>query len=523
MEKLVDPMLARDDGRPFRLLSDDRLARCASRGDRQAIAAIFERYQQELYRFCLGLLGEPQDAQDAVQNTVVKVLRALPGEERRIALRPWLFRIAHNEAIELRRRENATELLDDHPVEARSSLAEQAEAREHLGWLLKDLGDLPERQRAVLVMRELSGLDFVEIGSALGTSGAVVRQSLYEARRSLQRMDLGRNLKCEVVTRALSDADGRVTRRKDIQAHLRACCDCRQFGDGIQARRKAAAAISPMPAAVTAGLLQAASGGSAVGGGLIAAAGVGAAKSVGPPAIVKLVATAAAVAAIGTASVDRVVVPWTAPAPPAKAQKGERSRNQAPRSSSAGRRDVALSRSPLRAVPLDSVPSSRPGSVAGSRQAAVVVSVSHSRPHPSPARTQIAAVPVAGGHGAHAGSGESTPGRETVASPQSQKPDAEPKAVSASPKATSSQPSGSKTATGPKAQPAKAPPTEKAKPEKAKPEHPPHPEQSQKPVAEVPATAPEATAPAASPEPPAEEEPASSNGLAKGKEKHPKP
>ncbi len=88
---------------PFRAFSDRRLARRASRGDQRAIAAIFERYRQELYGFCLGLLGEPQDAQDALQNTMVKVLRALPGEEREIALRPWLYRIAHNEAIELRR------------------------------------------------------------------------------------------------------------------------------------------------------------------------------------------------------------------------------------------------------------------------------------------------------------------------------------------------------------------------------------------------------------------------------------
>ena len=236
MEKRFYPMPAPDRGRdrlfsgmPFRLLSDDRLARCASRGDRRAMAAIFDRYQQELYRFCLGLLGEPQDAQDAVQNTAVKALRALPGEERLIELRPWLYRIAHNEAVELRRRERTTEALDDYPVEVRSSLVEQAEAREQLGWLLKDLGDLPERQRAVLVMREFSGLDFVEIGAALGTSGTVVRQSLYEARRSLQRMDFGRNLKCEVVTQAISDADGRVTRRKDIRAHLRACSDCHRF------------------------------------------------------------------------------------------------------------------------------------------------------------------------------------------------------------------------------------------------------------------------------------------------------
>src|SRR5689334_10689638 len=94
--------------------SDDRLVRRVSRGDRQALGPIFERYQQELYRFCLGLLGEPQDAQDALQNTMVKALRALPGEKREIALRPWLYRIAHNEAIELRRSQRDNQALDGH-------------------------------------------------------------------------------------------------------------------------------------------------------------------------------------------------------------------------------------------------------------------------------------------------------------------------------------------------------------------------------------------------------------------------
>src|SRR3982750_2793800 len=88
---------------PLDRSSDERLAQRAPRGDDQALGAIFERYRQELYRFCLGLLGEPQDAQDALQNTMVKALRALPGEEREIALRPWLYRVAHNEAVELRR------------------------------------------------------------------------------------------------------------------------------------------------------------------------------------------------------------------------------------------------------------------------------------------------------------------------------------------------------------------------------------------------------------------------------------
>jgi RNA polymerase sigma factor (sigma-70 family) len=292
---------------PLDRSSDERLARRAIRGDEQALGVIFERYQQELYRFCLGLLSEPQDAQDALQNTMVKALRALPGETREIALRPWLYRIAHNEAINLHRAKRETQTLDRHLLDGHSNIAETAEHRERLQWLLRDLGDLPERQRAVLVMRELSGLDFADIGAALGTSGAVVRQALYEARRNLEQMDFGRSLRCEAVARVLSDADGRVSGRREIRAHLRDCPDCRHFQERIQARKEALAGIAPLPAGVAAGFLQSISGGSggSAAGGLAAALGGGAAKQIGTVGALKAIATVAAVAVVGSAAVER--------------------------------------------------------------------------------------------------------------------------------------------------------------------------------------------------------------------------
>ncbi len=56
---------------------------CASRdkGDQRAFAAIYRRYHQDLYRYCLAIVGNPEDAQDALQNTMVKVLRAASGRE----------------------------------------------------------------------------------------------------------------------------------------------------------------------------------------------------------------------------------------------------------------------------------------------------------------------------------------------------------------------------------------------------------------------------------------------------------
>jgi RNA polymerase sigma factor (sigma-70 family) len=292
---------------PLDRSSDERLSRRATQGDQQALGAIFERYQHELYRFCLGLLGEPQDAQDALQNTMVKALRALPGEKREIALRPWLYRIAHNEAIDLRRTRRETQKLDGHLLDGHSSVAETAEHRERLEWLLRDLSDLPERQRTVLVMRELSGLDFADIGAALGTSGAVVRQALYEARRNLEQMDFGRSLRCETVTRVLSDADGRVSGRREIRAHLRDCADCRRFQDRIEVRKETFAGIAPLSGGLGTGILQSAlagGGGSGVGG-IGAALGGGGAKSLGTAGALKAVATVATVAVIGTAAVER--------------------------------------------------------------------------------------------------------------------------------------------------------------------------------------------------------------------------
>jgi len=290
-----------------RLLSDDRLTRRAVGGDQRAFAAIFSRYHQSLYRFCLAIVGNPEDAQDALQNTMIKVMRALPGEEREIELKPWLYRIAHNESIDLLRRRRETAQLDVEAVAPGYGLSEEVATRERLRGLLADLRELPDRQREVLVMREMSGLGFEEIGAALGTSAAVVRQTLYEARQSLRQMEEGRELDCDAVSRALSDGDGRVTRRRDVRAHLRSCASCREFRDEIKGRQQDLAALAPLPAAAAAAMLQGLAGGGsqAAGGGLAAALGGGAAKTIATSAAVKGVATVAVVTAVGVTAADR--------------------------------------------------------------------------------------------------------------------------------------------------------------------------------------------------------------------------
>jgi RNA polymerase sigma factor (sigma-70 family) len=283
---------------PLRLLSDERLARRAAHGDRRAFEAIYARYHQQLYRFCLAMVGNPQDAQDALQNAMVKVLRALPGEQREIRLKPWLYRIARNESVETLRRRRDAEVLEPEQI-AGGGVAETAEVRERLRSLLADLEHLPERQRAALVMRELAGLDFDEIGATFGSSAAVARQTLYEARLSLRQLEAGREMRCEEVMRELSDADGRVTRRREIRAHLRGCADCRAFREGITKRGEDLVALAPLPLAVSAGLLQSALGGTA------GAAGAAGGKAIATATVVKSVATVAVATVVGVSAADR--------------------------------------------------------------------------------------------------------------------------------------------------------------------------------------------------------------------------
>jgi RNA polymerase sigma factor (sigma-70 family) len=290
---------------PSRMLSDGAIARRAAAGNERAFAAIFERYHKDLYRYCAAILGNAEDAHDAVQNTMLKVLRALPGEERDLKLKPWLYRIAHNEAIDMIRARKSTDPIDAEALAGAAGPADEVEARSRLKQLIEDIAGLPPRQRGALVMKEMSGLSHEQIGGALQTSAAVARQTIYEARLNLRQMSEGREMPCQDVMRAISDADGRVLRRRDIRAHLDRCESCRAFQAEIHDRRRQLTAIAPLPAAASAGLLQGLLGGGA--GGTSAAggtAGAAAGKALAGSTAVKSAAAILAVSAIGVAAAD---------------------------------------------------------------------------------------------------------------------------------------------------------------------------------------------------------------------------
>ena len=151
-------------------MPDERLARWAARGSEAAFAVIFERHHQALHRYCHTIVGNSHDASDALQSTMLKAFRALPGETREIALRPWLYRIAHNESISLLRARRPDRELQAAAHLGDPSAAGVVESRDRMRALAADLSELTEQQRGALLMRELGGLSFAEIASALQIS-----------------------------------------------------------------------------------------------------------------------------------------------------------------------------------------------------------------------------------------------------------------------------------------------------------------------------------------------------------------
>src|SRR6185437_4363470 len=300
---------------PLGLLGDERLARRAGGGSERAFAVLYERYHQPLYRYVRTIVSEDADAQDALQSTFMRALAALRRGQRDAPLRPWLFRIAHNEAVSLLRRRRPTVELSEAAHPRAPSAAEDSAQRARLVQLVGDLQQLSDRQRRALVMRELSGLSHEQIALALGTSVAVAKQTIFEARQSLLELAQGREMQCEAIRRTISDGDGRALRGRRVRAHLRDCDGCSAFAAAIRTRSADLKALAP-PLAPTAaaGVLAHLIGlGSGHGSGAGAAAGV-AGKSFGTALAGKAIA--------GTAIVTAAAVGLTDAMNPATSRKG---------------------------------------------------------------------------------------------------------------------------------------------------------------------------------------------------------
>ncbi|HWQ04727.1 MAG TPA: sigma-70 family RNA polymerase sigma factor [Longilinea sp.] len=170
------------------------------RGDRTEFARLVDEYSLHIYRLALRMLGNPQDAEDVLQDTFLNALRALPKFEGRSSLSTWLYRIAVNEAlIVIRKRKPQVSLTaenedgdegengDEMQIVDWGHLPESDllsnEAKQHVNQAIQQL---PETLRVVFLLRDVEGLSIEETATTLNISQAAVKTRLLRARLRLR-------------------------------------------------------------------------------------------------------------------------------------------------------------------------------------------------------------------------------------------------------------------------------------------------------------------------------------------------
>jgi RNA polymerase sigma-70 factor, ECF subfamily len=177
--------------------NDQRLLLAAAQaGDEQAFRRLVEPYRRALEVHCYRMLGSAHDTEDLVQETLLRAWRALERFEPRAQLQTWLYRIATNACLdELERRPRRPEPVDpfpDWPLQEATSPTYDPAARYAIREgmelaLLRAIQDLPGRQRAVLIFRDVLGWTAPEVAELLESTVASVNSSLQRARATIDR------------------------------------------------------------------------------------------------------------------------------------------------------------------------------------------------------------------------------------------------------------------------------------------------------------------------------------------------
>lgn len=180
-------------------ISDQLLVRRVQQGDRRAFDALVLRYQQRIVKLIMRYLHDPAEAQDVAQEAFIKAYRALPAFRGDSAFYTWLYRIAINTAknhLAALQRKPVDYALDAHEPdhyelnprlrdeETPEGLAMQEQLRRTVE---RTIASLPAELRTAIMLREIDGLSYEDIASAMDCPVGTVRSRIFRAREAIDR------------------------------------------------------------------------------------------------------------------------------------------------------------------------------------------------------------------------------------------------------------------------------------------------------------------------------------------------
>lgn len=168
------------------LAEESQLIRSAQSGDRSAFAVLIDRYWDRLYRWLYHLTHDPHAAEDLTQETFLKAFSAIGRFQVGTNFRAWLFRIGHNNFVNLHRSRSGQKQPVTPEIAATTfGPAESAAQREFVAKVTREMARLPVEFRAVLQMRIDEGMSFRTIAAVLGITEETARWRVFKARQRL--------------------------------------------------------------------------------------------------------------------------------------------------------------------------------------------------------------------------------------------------------------------------------------------------------------------------------------------------
>ena len=165
----------------------------ARRGDADAFERLVTPYERKLYAVCLRMMASPQDAQDALQDAMLRMWRGLPDFDERARFATWAYRVTTNACLDaLRKQKNrvasSLEALEESgylPEDPASSPEEAVIQRTREQAVRDALAELPPDARAALVLRDIQGESYERVAEALGLTLGTAKSRIHRAREKL--------------------------------------------------------------------------------------------------------------------------------------------------------------------------------------------------------------------------------------------------------------------------------------------------------------------------------------------------
>jgi RNA polymerase sigma-70 factor (ECF subfamily) len=178
--------------------SDPELVAMAKAGDKDAFGVLVERHESKIYGLCIKMLGNPEDAEDVLQEVFIKAFQALPGFREEARFSTWLYRIAHNACLMRIRKKKLETVSLDRPLDVEEGHIKRdvtdwstdpridVMSEELSSVLTRHINELSPDNRIVFVLRDIHGLSTDDTANVLGLSVPAVKSRLHRARLYLR-------------------------------------------------------------------------------------------------------------------------------------------------------------------------------------------------------------------------------------------------------------------------------------------------------------------------------------------------